>query len=365
MPVDMTDVRRVLIVKLSSIGDVVHALPVSAALKRAHPHLYLAWAVETACADMVCGNPFLDEIIEVPRHEWKRRRRDPRILGDVARTISEMRRRRFDVAVDLQGLLKSAVLCRLSGAPVRLGYHWQREGSRWLVRAVPRRPQSIHIVDQYLDVAAELGAATDRVEFPLTISDEDHAYAGRLLGELDVAPGEDVVVLNPSAGREYKRWPAANYAELSDRLELDAGVKCIFIGGPGDVELGTEIAGMKRTPMRGVIGRTTLKQVGALLQSSLAHVCGDTGSAHIASAVGTRCVSLFGPTDPTRTGPYGQIDLALTGRRACTLCPSDKCVRRVCISLITVEDVFEATLRVINKRRLASKRPSVEHHAST
>lgn len=347
MPVDLSKVERVLIVKLSAIGDVVHALPVSAALKKSFPHLKLSWAVETKCAEMVRGNPYLDEIIEIPRHAWKGKRRSPVTWMEGIRFFRGVRQKNFDLAVDLQGLLKSAMVAYFSGAKKRVGYHWQREGAKLLVKAIPQRPQSIHIVDQYLDVAYALGAKVEPVEFPLWIPDEAFEISRSILRETGVSASEPYVLINPSAGHPKKRWEPKRFAELSDRLQQKGMVKPIFVGGPADKELGDEIASLKVEPMVSVIGQTSLKQLAAMLKESAAHVCGDTGSGHIASAVGTKCVAIFGPTAAERSCPYGQLETTLHKDQLCKECPAGKCVRFECINWITVDEVYDMLCGVL------------------
>ena len=170
--IDMQRIERVAIVKLSSIGDVVHALPVSVALKRSFPHLQITWITEERCAEMVTGNPYLHEVLTIPGKAWRHGAWHPRTWQEVHRMVSLLRSRRFQLAIDLQGLLKSAVAAWLTGAPVRIGYHWQREGAWMFNRVVPKEPTSVHVVQEYLDVARYLGAETEPVEFPLFLPPE-------------------------------------------------------------------------------------------------------------------------------------------------------------------------------------------------
>ncbi|NUL83328.1 MAG: glycosyltransferase family 9 protein [Armatimonadetes bacterium] len=305
----LAECRRVLIVKLSSIGDVVHALPVSAAIKRSFPHIVLDWIVEDMSADMLIDNPCLDNLYILPRRKWKPKRYSISTWREGWTIAKQLRANRYDLAIDLQGLLKAAVWTVGCGAKRRYGYNRLREGSRFLMKRVERRPESVHVVDQYLDVPRFLGATVDPVEFPIQISPDDTAKADALLANVGI--DREFVSLNPSAGREWKRWPVERFAELSDRIERDLGLQTLFVGGPGDVELGERAKGFKKEAFRSTIAQTTLKQLARVIQRSALHVCGDTGSAHIASAVGAACVSLFGPTDPDRTGPYGQREWAI------------------------------------------------------
>ena len=162
----ITGVERVLIVKLSAIGDVIHALPVAAALKDAYPRLIIDWAVEEPFVPLLSGNPTLANVIALPKLRGSRLR-SASFRRDYRRRLQALRENRYDISLDLQGLTKSAIVAVASGAKVRLGYHWLREAAKFLEKPVPRRAESIHIVDQYLDVARFLGAKSGCRSLPL------------------------------------------------------------------------------------------------------------------------------------------------------------------------------------------------------
>jgi ADP-heptose:LPS heptosyltransferase len=155
--------------------------------------------------------------------------------------------------------------------------------------------------------------------------------------------------MNPSAGREWKRWRIEHFAELSDRIEAEWGIPVVFVGGPGDKPLEEQLARLKRRPLRSLIGRTSLKEAMAVVQRSAVHVCGDTGTAHIAAAFRVPVVSLYGPTSPDRTGPYGQRARALYKRPLCTACPPNRCIRKECLQWITVDEVMGAVAPLVGK----------------
>jgi heptosyltransferase-1 len=303
--VDLTAVRRVLLVRMSAIGDVVHTLPVAAALKRSFPHLELTWAVEERCAPIVEVNPFVDHVFPIPRHRWRETRWRPSTWWEGVGLLRKLRAARFEVALDLQGLLKSAAVARLSGAPVRLGYHWQREGARFLIKPVPPRPGSRHVVQQYLDVVRSLGAVAEPIDFGIRVPEASGAEAGRMLRDLGI--DGPYAVINPSAGSRAKRWPPEHFAAIADRLEKQ-GLPAVHVGHALDKPLADQIARAAQSPMRSLVGRTNLRQLCAVLQAARVHLCGDTGSGHIAAALGVPVVALYGLTDPQRSGPFGQLD---------------------------------------------------------
>src|SRR5579872_2141132 len=219
VPPDMNAVRRVLIVKLSAIGDMVHALPVSAALGDAFPHLELTWIVEPMSAPMVTGNPYLKEVIVLPA-EWRINRFSARSVRHFRLLREDLRARQFDMALDLQGLSKSALIAWASGARYRYGYDWIREIAPLVEHRIPRRPESLHVVEQLLDVARFLGAPVSQVRFPLHIPADDEARAVELLREVGIDADRPYLALNPtSGGGGYKDWGVDRFAALLNALE--------------------------------------------------------------------------------------------------------------------------------------------------
>ncbi|MCS7208855.1 MAG: lipopolysaccharide heptosyltransferase II [Fimbriimonadales bacterium] len=369
-PVDLNQIERLLILKVSSMGDIVHATPVAAALKRAFPHLYIGWIAEDRHAGVIDGSPRIDRLHIIPHQALRARpfgREAWRIVGQLAR---ELRAERYQVALDLQGLLKSAIWGVLGRIPIRYGAHRMRELTPLLLRRIPIAERADrHVVQQYLDAARWLGASGEfpdlyaspddahlpepPVEFPLFVPDAAHQQVAYKLAQLG-ADGKPLASLNPSAGREWKRWDIAKFAELSDRIEAEWGIPAVFVGGPGDRPLEERLRALKKRPLRSLIGRTSLKEAMALVARSAVHICGDTGTAHIAAAFGVPVVSLYGPTRPERTGPYGQRARALSKRPLCTACPPNKCVRRECLQWITVDEVL-ATAQPLIERALGCR----------
>ncbi len=358
-PPDMQNVRRLLIVKLSSIGDIVHALPVSAALSRAFPHLELTWIVEEMSAPMVLGNPFLKEVIVLPS-DWRKRRSSTGSMRRFREIRADLHRREFDVTLDLQGLSKSGLIAWASGARYRYGTDWLREIAPAFVRRVPRQPESVHIVDQMLDMAAFLGAPRSPVEFPIHIPEEESAAAKRILGQAGIEPGTDYIVINPSSGGGMKGWGSDRFAALADALSHVSKDRLVLVGSRADDSVAGEIIQSSSAPLASIVGKTNLKQLAAILKGARLHIAGDTGSAHIAAGLGVPVVSIFGRTDPARLAPYGYGHLALHHRDRCAgpclsyhakaplnspqkcLAPPPRCLREV-----SVDEVLGVALRAL------------------
>jgi ADP-heptose:LPS heptosyltransferase len=201
--------------------------------------------------------------------------------------------------LEMQGLLKSALATVRAKTKKRVGYHWQREGSALFSSRVLPDPSSHHIVDQYLDVARAAGG-TEVADFALKPRDEDLARARELIGDA-------TVLINPGAGWVNKRWPAAHVATLMDMLHY-RGIVSALIGGKGEADIHAEI--LRLTEGRGfsLAGQTSVRELVALISLGSAHVGGDTGSTHVAAALGVPAVGLYSITNPRRSCPYGQIE---------------------------------------------------------
>jgi lipopolysaccharide heptosyltransferase I len=311
---------RIALIKLSSLGDVVHALPVAATLRAARPAARLAWIVERREAAVLQGHPALDEIIVADTRGW-RRARGAAALAAAAREALALRRRlaweRFDVTLDLQGLLKSGLIAAACRAPVRVGF--DRRASREPLatlfgnRHVQPPPSARHVVERYLALLAPLGIAERRLEFALPIVPASEAAMEDWLAGQGLKPQRRLVVLNPGAGRADKRWPVEHFAALASRLAQEAAAHVVVAWGPGE-ELAARaiVAGSASAGPRALLApRTDLPALIALLRRASVMVAADTGPLHLAAALGTPCVGLYGPTSPERNGPYGAGHRAL------------------------------------------------------
>lgn len=297
----MTDPGRILIVKLSAIGDCLHATPALEALRTTYPSHHIGWAVHLHCAPVVTGNPFVSQIHRYDRKQfWKS-------LGILTKSI---RKARYDTVLDQQGLFKSGLVTRLSGAKRRFGPQEAREQAGVFYTDKLPDQRGNHIVDCYLNRAAAIGARweqTPRMYFPT--DHRDAAYAQMLWDECDIDEGQPVVVLNPSAGKPFKQWAPERFARLAEALVQEHGAKCLITGSRGDRPLADGIlhALHDKGIVHDMIGRTSLSQLAALFRRVDLFVGGDTGPMHMAQAMGCPVLALFGPTNPQVLGPREPI----------------------------------------------------------
>lgn len=335
--------RNILIVKLSAIGDVIHALPVAQALKATFPQARLSWVVERAAFELVANHPYIDEVI---LFEKVRCRSLTGMALYLPVLLRGLRRRRFDLALDLQGLLKSGLIAYLSGAPERLVCCNARELSDRLSRRICGPNQHGHIVERYLDVVRALGGTVTAVDFGIRFSDAEVQSAQAILADHGWQ-GKPYIALIPGANWPNKRWPTGYFAQLAELL-YQQGITSLITGGPDDVTLAEEINDAANVPVLNLTGQTSLKQLAWVLQKARVTVGGDTGPMHLAVAVGTPTVALMGPTDINRNGPYGKGHQALVTARSCAGCWRRKCEQQLdCLAAVPVEEVYQAALKLL------------------
>ncbi|MEO8340768.1 MAG: glycosyltransferase family 9 protein [Nitrospirota bacterium] len=344
----MEDYCRILLIKPSSLGDIVHAMPTCAAIRRAYPKARLTWLVKRQWAGLV-------ERIEGVDRVWPV---ESTFAGWLSQ-ISLLRAERFDLVVDLQGLFRSAAIGWLSGSPLLVGFTNGREGSPWFYsRRVPVPQLDMHAVDRYLLVAKAVGAVESGApEFRFRIPHTDYDEIDRLLNRSGVTPGTSWVAMNVSARWPTKRWPAASFAEVADRLQQEGCGAVVLIGGSDERADVIAVSGTMKTPAIDLAGATTVGLLPALLSRASLLITNDSGPMHIAAAVGTPVVALFGPTSAARTGPYGAGHGVLTGKVPCSPCFSRTCHNPSpleCLRTVSPEQVLAAA-RVQRSIRMVSR----------
>ena len=343
----MQEFQRILIIKPSSLGDIIHSLPVLHSLRIRFPKAHLGWFIHERWANILSGHPDLNEIIP-----WSFR------WSGLPRLLKVFRGKKFDLAVDLQGLFRSGVISYLSGAKVRVGFKNGREGSTLFYThpvAVPINP--MHALDRYLLVAKSLGAAQTEPVCIIPISREDEQTVNQLLKNIGLLDTQHFVAVSPTARWWTKRWPIDRFAQLTDLIQ-DSGFPVVLFGGESDIPEIQRLQALTRTSPLSVAGQTTLKQLAAFLKRSSLLITNDSGPMHLAAAVGTPVVALFGPTDPVRTGPYPHLSplimhTIIRKPVECSPCLSKRC--RVgdhrCMATIDVTEVFERSRKILSQMK--------------
>jgi lipopolysaccharide heptosyltransferase I len=323
---------RFLIVRLGSLGDLVHTLPAASAIRRAHPDAAIDWLVDAAHVDFLSLVPVLTSVVVL---------RD-RTAGAWLAARAELRARHYEAALDFQGLIKSAALARLSGAARVVGFDRRalREGAAALLYTERVEVgEGRHVIHKNLRLAAAVGADTSVLDFPI------RPVESPALAELRARGLDRFALINPGAAWPNKRWPPSSFGTVAARIRERHGLASVVLWGPGEQSLATEIVGTSggaaiEAPL------TTLTDLVGLSRAASVMVSGDTGPLHIAAAVGTPVVALFGPTDPERNGPWDSRDIAIGRYERCACHYERRCrhadPRDWCLGTVGVDEVSAA-----------------------
>jgi heptosyltransferase-1 len=329
-PQSRFDPKKILIVLHGSIGDVTRALPLAGLLRRGFPSASLAWSVEPAASPLLEGNPFIDEVIVFDRRHWWK---------SFGPFLSTIRAKGFDLVLDLQRHLKSGMISRASGAPLRLGFHRadSKEGN-WLFNNlhIERCGEEISKLDHYLKFAEQLGIPNAPLEWSFNISAQEQAAADKHLTPVSGA----YAALFVGSRWQSKQWFPKQIAECAKTLQRDFGLSVVLLGAGADRELARQAMAGASNRMHDLVGRTSLREAMAIIQRAKVAVGPDTGLMHIAAALGTPVISLWGATDPRRTGPFGFGDLAIRGQAPCAPCYKKTCpIGRICMQSISTPQI--------------------------
>lgn len=327
--------KKILIISVNWIGDVIFTTPFIRALREDHPDGYIACLIHPRCREMLKSNPRLNEIIiydEEGRH---------RGLTGKFGLIYTLRKKKFDTAFILHRSFTKALIAYLAGIKERVGYPTKERGIL-LTKTVEEPPCDTHKVEYFLNLARIAGIEPRDSSCEFFIEDSDRIFIKRLLEEAGVTEGDLLITICPGGNWDPKRWPRENFAKLSDLLIERLNARIAIAGAKKDIPLAEEIKKlMKGSPVI-ACGKTTLGELGALLAKSGLVIANDTGPMHMAVAMKTKVIALFGPTSPRITGPYGRGDYRVISKNeTCDVpCYDFTCKDNGCMAAITVEDVL-------------------------
>jgi lipopolysaccharide heptosyltransferase I len=339
--------KRILIIKLSALGDVVHTLPVPRTLRQEYPDAFIAWMIEERYKELLYNNPDIDEIITIRTKVW-RKNWNRETFNEILQIIKNLRQKKFDVVFDLHGLIKSGIIAMLSGAKTKVGFH--RKNCKEKINSIftnikgPYMAGGIHVVDMYLTlVRSALGIQNEVKQFPISIPKAQEKKIEDFLQshpELTVKP---IVGINPGAGFESKLWEMERFAKLADRIVDEMGYSILLLWGPGEEQKAKQIAAFMKQKSW-IAPATTIQESIALYKRLKLLVSCDSGPLHLCSALSIPTVSLFGPTDPVRNGAYGLQHETVYKMLPCSFCWKRKCPFGTdeCMQKVTVDDVFKA-----------------------
>jgi lipopolysaccharide heptosyltransferase II len=335
----------VLIVLHGSIGDVVRGIPLANLLKRHRPALKVAWSVEPPAAPLLQAHPAIDDVITFDRYHWAR-------VG--VGYLKDLSKRKFDLVLDLQRHFKSGLIGWCTRAPVRVGFGRSdaKEGN-WLFNThhVPARKPGQSKLSMYLEFGAMLGIPTDPIEWRLSLRPNENDRVAMLLSGIQ-SPFAAFFV---GSRWPSKRWTPEATAMLIDLVRDGWGLKTVLLGGEFDTDTAERIASLSRKGIWNLAGRTSLRDLIGILERSVFSLGPDTGTMHLSAAVGTPVVSLWAPSDPEWSGPFGNEDLIVRSPVACGPCMSRICGRATsCMAEISPDQVMIKIERVLKKKALES-----------
>lgn len=326
----MKSPRKILIVKPSSLGDVVHSLPFLSSIRSSFPKSEIHWVIAKGLEGLLDGNPMISRLIVINKDVWKKISRAADTVLEVRRLFKEIREERYDLAIDLQGLLRSGLITMASRAPVRIGFTEAREWSSFFYTVKVRGGKDLHAVDRYMKIAAALGCETAAV-FPLPpVGNRDE-----WLKSFRKDPDEYIVIV-PGARWETKIWPAAYFGEVASLVP----VRSVVVGSSADKGIAERVVESSRGKAVSLAGSTTLTELIEIMRGARLVISNDSGPMHIAAAVGVPVVAIFGPTSPERTGPYGGSHMIIRSGAACSPCFKKKCRDLKCLKEVTPSEVY-------------------------
>jgi len=342
---------KILIIRLSSLGDILHALPAFTDLRTTFPDARIDWLVSTRFKFLLSAVPGIDTLYDIDIDSLLPLSRSGSGWRRILKTVGTLRSQRYNFSIDFQGLLKTAFLGFLSGSATRLGFSKdlvREPPAHWLYQRVLNKPETqVHVVTINRMLAQLAGSRASSACCEFIISDADRRRVDSLLGENQL---EDFVVINPGGGWPTKRWDPKRYGLLAKKIRRELGLRVVVTTGPGEDDLYSIISEHSGDAVPYHFQLSFLQLVPQLKKARL-FVSGDTGPFHLACSLGTAVVGIFGPTSPVRNGPWRDSDEAVSHVLPCSYCYGRKCpANNECMD-IPVDEVFSAVIRRLGNRR--------------
>jgi lipopolysaccharide heptosyltransferase I len=296
--------KRILIIKPSSLGDIVLALPALSALHDSFPEAEISWLVHSDFAPFLEGHPYLKQLILFHRRKMAHAWYSPSAFNYARQLCRELKNNDFDCVFDFQGLLRTALLARATRCKQRYGMAVAREGAPWFyTHRIASDPDSFHLIDLYLKITRHAGAKEYPVKFVFSDTQQDASSVLSLLDQRKIDPNSYAVII-PGSAHESKCWPAERFALLADKLHSDYGLSVAAVGSQSETEVIERISAAAQVPVINLAGQTTLKTLVSLLRTARLVVANDTGPGHVAAGLGVPLVMLFSWSNPARIYPY-------------------------------------------------------------
>lgn len=341
--------RNILIIKPSAAGDIVTALPVLPALREKYgKNVRISWMVASHLKSLLAGHPLIDDLVEFDRKRYGKLLWNPRVFGEVMNFLWQLNRAKYDLVIDLQGLIRTAFFSWTTAAGVRVGPAEKREfGWLFYTDRCPERPKDTHIVDRIATVSEVLGLDMREPKFVLPIRDADRRAVSDMLAP-SLADQPMYVAMAPGGTWSSKRWPIDRMVQLAKRVRSELHRPVVILGGRDEQQMGRfMVESLGDRHVIDLTGRTTMPQLLAAIDGAAALVTNDSGPMHMAVALGRPVTAIIGPTNPHRTGPWRQLASVVQTTLECAACNKRRCPNAGpngeprCMANISVESVFE------------------------
>lgn len=323
--------KKILIIKPSSLGDIIHGLPFLDAVKTAFPEAEIQWVVAKGLEGLLENHPMVSRLWIIKKDQWKNYKKIGETAAEIRGLFPRLKAESFDVVIDLQGLLRSGLIAYATRSPVRIGFSEAREGSSYFYNYKVEGGRDIHAVERYLKLASFIGCGSDiRFPMPLVMETEKVKAIKKELGAY--------AVMVPGARWKTKQWDAEKFGKLASMLDI----KTVVVGSAADDEIAGIIEGASNGKAVSLAGKTDLKELISIIRGARFAVSNDSGPMHIAAAANIPVVAIFGPTNPVRTGPYGSRHIIVQSDISCVPCYKKRCKAMKCMSGVSVEMVCKA-----------------------
>jgi lipopolysaccharide heptosyltransferase I len=336
--------QKILVIRLSSLGDILHALPAYQSLRRTFPDARIDWLVEERTKFILSAVPGLNRVIPIDTFAPRRRILSSSSWSSIVKATQTMRRNRYDIVIDFQGLIKTGLLTLLSGSRRRIGFGrelvWERPAHWFYSETVEQAVRGSHVVALNQLLANAAGARPEVGAIELNVpADRSQAVEARLQQQ----KLRNFVIINPGGGWPTKRWALHRYAELAERMAKQLGIQVAVTTGPGEESLYEGLSAACRIALPHF--PVPFLELVPLMKRARLFISGDTGPFHLACALGVPVVGIFGPTSPSRNGPWSAPDVAVVHQLPCSYCHGRSCpTENECMD-ISVDEVYAAVLR--------------------
>ncbi|MDO8535489.1 MAG: lipopolysaccharide heptosyltransferase II [Candidatus Omnitrophota bacterium] len=340
--------KRIIIVRMDRIGDVVLSTPALKAVRDAYPDGHIAVLVRPYARDVVDGNPNIDEVIT-----YDKLGKEKSVIGKI-RFICSLKNKKFDIAIIFHPKNSSHILTFLAGIPERLGYG--KKSRIFLTKKIPHTKQYglRHEIDYVLELLRYVGIEASSKDLCMPVNSASDGKIEKLFKENGISQSDIVITIHPAASCRSRRWALERFAKAADTIAEKYGARIVIISGPGDDKLmGDKVATMIKSKALNLAGKTSVSDIASILRRSRLLISNDSGPVHISCAVGTPVISIFGRKDrglsPARWGPVGKRDIAIHKDAGCDICLAHNCKRGFkCLDMISVEDVLSAADKILS-----------------